>query len=384
MNINMIINKLKDFKKNKKITLNVDWFLIDDAISNTSVDRFIDGGVLCDKDKVIVAIDHDTPSGSEKAAIVQKKLINFAKDNSLSLYNGRGVGSVLLYEKHVKEGDVILSCEDDITVLGALGALGVKVSQDKFTEALETGVINLEGIEIKKIRLTGKLSGNAHSKDIILEIIKRYGTERFKNKIIELSGEALETLTQEDLMTICSLGKKTGAYSILINSQDDGDDIEHTLNLGEIKPLVVMPDSYDKIALAEELEKKEVNEVFLGGTAGGKIEDLRLAAKMLDGKKIAYKLRMIVAPVTSQTYIQALREGLIDIFLDAGCLVMNQGYSTDYGKSQGIVDTTEVLVSAGINNCKGNAGSKDASIYIVSPYLALVTAINGYLGGFYG
>jgi 3-isopropylmalate/(R)-2-methylmalate dehydratase large subunit len=93
---------------------------------------------------------------------------------------------------------------------------------------------------------------------------------------------------------------------------------------------------------------------------------------------------MIVAPVTSQTYIQALREGLIDIFLDAGCLVMNQGYSTDYGKSQGIVDTTEVLVSAGINNCKGNAGSKDASIYIVSPYLAVVTAINGYLGGLNG
>ena len=106
---------------------------------------------------------------------------------------------------------------------------------------------------------------------------------------------------------------------------------------------------------------------------------MRTAAKILKGKKIAYRLRMLVAPVTSTVYIKALQEGLIEIFIDAGCLVMNQGCSADWGKSQGIIDTDEVLVSAGTYNDKGHTGSDTAKIYISSPATAAMTALTGYI-----
>ena len=356
--------------------LEVDLFLVDDAGSNSSIDDLSENFV---KEKIVVVVDHDTPSGSEGAAEIQKKIINFARDKDTRLYNGRGIGSLLLVEDLVKSGDVVLSCEDDITVIGAKGALGIKVTSEELAQAITSGKVTIGARGIKRISLEGSMTGKASAKDIALSIIRDFKGE-LEGQMVKLTGKGLETLTEEGIMTICSMFKKTEAYSVLVD-RDESEDADYEIDLGKVRPLVVMADDYEKIVESDDLERISVNEVFLGGTAGGKIEDLRLVAGMLKDKKIAYRLRFLVAPATSRTYIKALEEGLIDIFLDAGCHVMNQGYSVDYGKSQGIVDADEVLVSAGINNSKGNAGSKDASIYIVSPRLAAEAALSGYLGG---
>ena len=356
--------------------LDVDMFLVDDAESNSSIDRLSEN---FEKEKIVVAVDHDTPSGSEGAAEIQKKIINFARDKGIRLYNGRGIGSMILVEDLVKSGDVVLSCEDDITVIGAKGALGIKVTSKELAGAISCGKFTTGARGVKRLSLEGSLTGKASAKDIVLSIIRDFKGE-LEGQMVKLSGKGLENLTEEGAMTICSMFKKTGAYSVLVDRDESGPS-DYVIDLGKVRPLVVMADNYEKIVDRDEMDKVSVNEVFLGGTAGGKIEDLRLVAGMLKGKKIGYKVRFFIAPASSRTYIEALKEGLIDIFLDAGCLVMNQGYSVDYGKSQGIVDTDEVLVSAGINNSKGNAGSSDASIYIVSPRLAAEAALSGYLGG---
>ena len=141
----------------------------------------------------------------------------------------------------------------------------------------------------------------------------------------------------------------------------------------------MFPNEYTSSPISD-IEHISVQEVFIGGCRGGKLDDLRIAASILKGKKIAYRLRMVVSPASSAIYIQALQEGLIDIFLDSGAIVMNQGCSVCWGKAQGILDAGEVLVSTGSYNCKGCSGSEDSFVYLVSPAIAAKVAINGYLG----
>lgn len=367
----------------EKIKIAVNYCLIDDAESNTSVDFLKSENNLFDNKKVIVAIDHDTPAGSVEAAEIQKKLIEFAKKHNTLFHNGEGIGYLLILEKYIKEGDIVVGCGNHTAIFGAKGAIGFKVKPEKMADILKTGFIEITVPETIMIELTGKLNPGVYSKDVILEIITQLGCKALEGKVIEFVGDGVSNLTEEDLATICSLTGKTGAISAIVNFDKDLDRNSYggsyKYDLGKIKALVVKPDSYNEIVEADTLKEVLVNEVFLGGNAGGKIEDLRIAAKILKGKKIAYRLRMLVAPATSAVYIKAIQEGLIEIFIEAGCLVMNQGFSADWGKSQGIIDTDEVLVSAGTYNEKGHAGSDTAKIYISSPATAAMTALTGYI-----
>lgn len=383
---NKILSKaayLKEITAGENIKIAVSYCLIDDAESNTSVDFLKSEDTLFDNKKVIVAIDHDTPAGSIEAAEIQKKLIEFAKKYNTLLHNGEGIGYQLTLEKYIKNGDIVVGCGNHTAIFGAKSAMGFKVKPEKLTEIIKTGFIEITAPEIIMVELTGKLNPGVYSKDVTLEIIRQVGCKALEGKIIEFVGDGLSNLTEEDLTTICSLAGKTGAISAIVNFDNDLDKDSYCgsykYDLGKIKPLVVKPDSYSEIVEADTLKEVLVNEVFIGGNAGGKIEDLRSAAKVLKGKKIAYRLRMLVAPATSAVYIKALQEGLIEIFIDAGCLVMNQGCSADWGKSQGIIDTDEVLVSAGTYNEKGHAGSDTAKIYISSPATAAMTALTGYI-----
>jgi 3-isopropylmalate/(R)-2-methylmalate dehydratase large subunit len=370
---------IKELNAGENIKLNVDYCLIDDAQSNTSINFLKDEDTLFNKNKVIVAIDHDTPSGSVEAAKIQKKLIEFAKKNNTLLHNGEGIGYQLMLEKYIEEGHIAVGCGSHTAIFGAKGALGFKVSPEKLAEVLKTGYLEITAPEILKVQLAGKLNQGVYSKDVILEIIRTIGSNALEGKIIEFVGSGLSNLTEEDLITICSLAGKTGAVSAIVNLDKDNNSADYKFDLGNVKALVVKPHSYDEIVEAEQLKEIAVNEVFIGGNTGGKIEDLRVAAEILKGKKIAYRVRVIVAPVTSSVYIAALQEGLIETFIDAGCLIMNQGWSVDWGKSQGIIDTNEVLVSAGTCNSKGNAGAETAKIYISSPATAAMTALTGFI-----
>ena len=374
-------SSLNDIKPGEKIVLNVDYCLINDAVSNVAVDYIKDEDKLFDSKKVVVVIDHDTPSGSEDAAKVQKKLIAFAKKHDTHFHHGEGVPYQILIDKYVKLGNIVVGCGRHTAVYGAVGAIGFSRAPEQILEVLKSGKLEIEMPEIVKVELTGQLSNGVYAKDIILNIIKEIGENALQNKIIEFTGDAFKNLTLNDKITICNLAGRTGAVSAVVSTEEVSDDDKYCgalkYDLSKMKSMTVNPDSFGEIVDTSSIENIAVNEVFIGGCSGGRIEDLRIAANILKGKHVAYKVRLIIAPITQDVFVQASNEGLISTFIDSGALVMNQGCSVCWGKSQGIIDTDEVLVSSGSCNGKGNAGAETAKIYVTSTAVAATSAITG-------
>lgn len=372
-------------KVGDQVQITLDWILLNDAAAHTSIDAVGKTSIEPSKGKVAVFLDHDTPSGSEAVSLIQRKLINFAKAHDTIFYNGAGVGYQLMLDAHVQAKQVVAGCGQHIAVFGAIGALGIKVDPAAMAGALQTGGISVLVPQTVKIMLTGQLQSGVYAKDIILELIRTVGTEELAGNVLEFIGPAVQTLTLNDRITICNLVGKTNAVSAVMNLTESADwqecNANMQLDLSRIRPLIALPDSFDQIFEVSHLDNIPVNEVFVGGCSGGRIEDLRVAAGIVRGKKVARGVRLMVAPVTSAVYVQALREGLITDFIEAGAVVMNQGCSVCWGKSQGIIDTDEVLVSAGSYNYKGCAGAMTAKVYVASAAIAANSAVAGFITG---
>jgi 3-isopropylmalate/(R)-2-methylmalate dehydratase large subunit len=373
---NILLDQAKR-KETNKVILSNPYYIIDDAEAYPL-------NILNDKalnlSKVIVCIDHDTPSSTSEASEKQKRLIEFSRQNNLPINNGTGIGIQLLIENQLKSGDVVLGCGYDVFAAGSKGALGIKVNLDELVQAVACNCIEIDLPEVIFVELTGKLSNDSYIKDLILTVIKDLNSVDVRGKVVEFYGDGLSNLSEDDFITLCALVGKTNALSALINLNCSNANNSLKYDLSTISSMVALPDDYKNIVSVKDLDDKVlVNQVFLGGNSGGKISDLRVAAGILKGKKIAKGLRMIVAPSTSKVYIQMLNEGLFDTFLKAGCVIMNQGYSADYAKAPGVLDNQEVCVSAGDNNDKELMGGKDSKIYIVSPSTASKTSLLGYL-----
>lgn len=374
---------LETVQVNDSVSVQVDYCLINDAVSHQSIDYLTDEDVLFNKQQVAVIIDHDTPSGSESSSMIQRKLINFAKKHDTIYYHGEGVGYQLMLDNYVKQGQIIAGTGEHMAVFGAAGALGLTVKPELLANVLKTGVLDLEVPEFVNIKLTGQVGAGVYAKDIMLTVIREFG-DHLAGKIIVFSGETCTALTRNDKITICNLAGKTKAVSAVFPADEsccDNDmyDAVYRLVVSTVRPAIVKPDSYEEIVPVQELAGMRVNEVFIGGCAAGRIEDLRLAADIIRGKKVAKGVRLLVAPITSAVYVQALQEGLLTEFIDAGAVVMNQGCSVCWGKSQGIIDTDEVLLSAGSYNSKGWSGAATAKIYIASAATAAASAMAGVI-----
>ena len=365
-----------------ELTLAVDYCLVNDAAAHQSLDFLAAGDAPFDPSRVAVVLDHDTPSGSEAVSAIQRKLINFAQRHNTIFYNGEGVGYQLLLDNHVKAGQIIVGCGEHIAIFGAAGALGLKLTPEALAAVIKTGTLTITAPEVVNIELTGTFAPGVQAKDVILTVLKNVGTATLAGKMIEFSGDAFKTFTLNDRITLCNLAGQTGALTAVVNlDKTDPDNYKecYRIAIEDVSVCLAKPDNLEDIVEVQQLQSIPVNEVFIGGCSGGRIEDLRIAAGIMRGKKAARGVRLMIAPVTSQVYVQALREGLITDFIDADAVVMNQGCSVCWGKSQGIIDTNEVLVSAGSYNCQGCAGAPTAKIYLASAATAATSAITGVI-----
>ena len=363
--------------------ISVDFCLVNDAQSHHSIDFLTEEDRLFDPEKVAVIIDHDTPSGSEKVSAIQRKLIRFAQKHRAIFHQGEGVGYQLLLDRYVKTGQIVVGCGEHVGVFGAVGAIGLKVSPEELAEVLKTGFVSLPISQWVEIRLSGQLSPAVTAKDLALAIISKLVSKTIAGKMIRFTGDGLVTLSLSERITLCNLAGKTAARTCVIADEpvqgSQSASVFHSFDLAAIRPMVAGPDSFETIVEVINAGSVPVNEVFVGGCSSGRIEDLRLAAGIIRVKKVARRVRLMIAPVTSQAYVQALQEGLIEDFIDAGAIVMNQGCSVCWGKSQGVLDAEEVLLSAGSYNYKGCAGSSEAKVYVVSAATAVASAIQGVL-----
>lgn len=367
---------VQQFSETQQTTCSLvpDYIMLTDTISDAMLEK-LENLDIPSKNKLIVCIDHDTPNSSIAVGKKQRRLLTWALDRNLTVEKCQGVGYIRLLESYVKHNDIIAGTGYHMAGLGAAGALGIRMTEDELWETIKNDKVTLPHPAVLTISLTGTMPNYVSIQDVALAIQKEYSNKIDDHTLIVFKDET--GLTTDQRYDLCHFAQQYGACSALFTEETIS--CNTRFDISATQPLVVLPGTSNQTEYLGALHDIHVNEVFIGGCRGGKLEDLRAAAAILKGKHIAYRLRLVVTPATSSIYLQALREGLIDIFLDCGAVVMNQGCSVCWGKAQGILDAGEVLVSTGSYHYPGCCSDTNADVYLVSPCTAAHCAITGTL-----
>lgn len=383
-------------------TVNLDRMMSNDGTTHLTVDMYnnqLNHPHIADPRKLVFIVDHNVPSDNPKTAASQKKMRDFARENSIDFWEGKGVCHQIMMENYVCSGELIFGADSHTCSYGAIGAFGTGVGCTDFLYGMVTGTSWVLVPETVKFNLIGKLPDGVYARDLILEIIGTVGANGCNYQVMEFTGEGAKTLSISDRIALCNMAVEAGAKTGIFEPDEkaiayleehgrkpkavyhsDPDAVyarEYTFDLSKIRPVVAKPDFVDNLCPAEEVRGIKIDEAFLGSCNNGRIEDLRVGASILKGHKVADSVRFLVVPASLEIYKQALKEGLIDIFMDAGAIVMNPNCSVCWGSCQGVIGENEVLISTGTRNFKGRAGHPSSKVYLGSAATVTASAIAG-------
>ena len=383
-------------------TVNLDKMMSNDGTTHLTVDMYnnqLKHPHIADPKKLVFIVDHNVPSDNPKTAASQKKMRDFARENGIDYWEGKGVCHQIMLENYVRSGELIFGADSHTCSYGAVGAFGTGVGCTDFLYGMVTGTSWVLVPETVKFNLVGKLPEGVYARDLILEIIGTVGANGCNYQVMEFTGEGARTLSISDRIALCNMaveaGAKTGIFEpdekaiayleehgrkpkAIYHSDPDAVYVrEYTFDLSKIRPVVAKPDFVDNLCPAEEVRGIKIDEAFLGSCNNGRIEDLRVGASIIKGHKVADSVRFLVVPASLEIYKQALKEGLIDIFMDARAIVMNPNCSVCWGSCQGVIGENEVLISTGTRNFKGRAGHPSSKVYLGSAATVTASAIAG-------
>ena len=382
-------------------TVELDRLMSNDGTTHLTIDMYnkLKHPHIKDKKKLVWIVDHNIPSDSPKTAASHKKMRDFARENGITYYEGEGVCHQVMMENHVRPGELIFGADSHTCAYGALGAFGTGVGCTDYLYAMVTGTSWLLVPETLRFNLTGKLPEGVYARDLILTIIGKIGANGANYKAMEFAGEGLKSLNMSDRISICNLCVEAGAKTalmeadevalnylkehgrkpkVLFTSDPDANFAAvYDIDLSEIQPIVAKPHFVDNVVPAKESLGVHIDEAFLGSCNNGRIEDLRVGAALLKGRKVHPLVRFLVVPASRSIYKQAADEGLLDIFMEAGAIVMNPNCSVCWGSCQGVIGEGETLISTGTRNFKGRAGHRDSFVYLASAATVTASAIMG-------
>ncbi len=353
-----------------------DYIMVTDALSDKTIDAIL-SEPLVQGGRVIVCIDHDTPNSSIDIGARQRRLIRWAVEKGLAIESCQGIGYIRLIEKYIQEGQIVAGTGSHMAGLGSAGVLGITVTEEELLSVISGRPLQLACPSVQRIAIRGSMAETVSAQDAALALLAMLKQTGRTGDLLLFAKEDMTGFSQDQCYDFCHLLQQAGGFSAIIMDTEQTPSM--TFDISAVCPLVVQPGKQTHIVPLKEQVPVPVQEVFIGGCRGGKVSDLRAAASVLRGKRIAYRLRLIVAPATSNVYLQALQEGLIDIFLDAGAVVMNQGCSVCWGRAQGILDAGETLVSTGSYHYPGCSGDVSAKVYLTSPQVAARCALSGIL-----
>ena len=351
--------------------------------------------------KTIFFFDHASPSPKFELSNDHTFLREFAERTGSQVSDvGWGISHQVVAESVVKPGDVVIGADSHTCTGGALGAFATGVGSTDAAVAMALGKIWLRVPETIQVIVEGKLPIGVYGKDIILHLIGKIGAAGATYKALEFTGDTIQDLEMAGRMSIANMAVEAGAKVGLFPSDEvtrnwldrmsrpkdfrrlfpDSDAIYETtvrINAGELKPTIACPHQVDNTKTIDEIGEVKVDQVYLGTSCNGRLEDLQIAAKILKGKKIHPKTRMIVTPGSRQVYLEALKDGTMEILIELGALAMPPGCGACVGVHEGVVGDGEICLATQPRNFKGRMGSPKSFIYLGSPAVAAATAIEG-------
>ncbi len=366
------------------------------------------GKPVFDRDRIYLVPDHFTPNKDIKSAEQAKVMRDFVKAEKITHYFdvGRmGIEHVLLPEQGlVAPGDMIIGADSHTCTYGALGAFATGVGSTDAGVAMAMGQIWFKVPEAIKVELMGKPNRWVTGKDIVLELIGRIGVDGARYKAIEFTGDGVAHLAMADRLTICNMAieaggkcgvfpydERTEAYVTGRVKRDftpvaaDEDAVYSEtviIDLAALKPVVAFPHLPSNTHYVDEIAKDiAIDQVIIGSCTNGRYEDLAAAAAIFKDRKVADFVRCIVIPGSQAVYDEAIKTGLVDIFVDAGCAVSTPTCGPCLGGYMGIMAAGERTVSTTNRNFRGRMGHVDSEVYLVSPYVAAASAVLGRIAG---
>lgn len=400
---------LAEVKAGQLIEAELDLVLGNDITSPVAIhemDKMKVTGVF-DKDKIALVPDHFVPNKDIKSAEHCKCVREFACKHDITNYfevGEMGIEHALLPEKGLTvAGDVIIGADSHTCTYGALGAFSTGVGSTDMAAGMATGKAWFKVPSAIKFNITGKLSKWVSGKDVILHIIGMIGVDGALYKSMEFVGDGIANLTMDDRFTIANMAIEAGGkngifpvdalaeeymkehskreYKIYEADEDAEYEEEYTIDLSKLQPTIAFPHLPENTRTIDEVGEIVIDQVVIGSCTNGRIDDLRIAAAVLKDKKVAKGKRCIILPATQSIYLQAIEEGLIQTFIQAGAVVSTPTCGPCLGGYMGILAAGEKCVSTTNRNFVGRMGHVDSEIYLASPAVAAASAVTGKISG---
>ena len=401
---------LPEVKAGQLINAKLDIVLGNDITTPVAINEFERAGFdrVFDKEHIAIVLDHFVPNKDIKSATQSKQCREFAnKYDILNFYDvgQMGIEHALLPEKGiVTAGDCVIGADSHTCTYGALGAFSTGVGSTDMAAGMATGMAWFKVPSAIKFVLTGKFNPRVSGKDLILHIIGMIGVDGALYKSMEFTGPGVAGLTMDDRLCICNMAIEAGAkngifpvdektveyldahcekpYTVYEADEDAVYDDVVEIDLSKVRPTVAFPHLPGNAKTIDEIEAEEqvkIDQVVIGSCTNGRMEDMRKAAAILKGHTVHPDVRVMVVPATQKIYKQCIKEGLLDIFVDAGCAVNTPSCGPCMGGHMGVMAAGEKCVSTTNRNFVGRMGHVDSLIYLASPEVAAASAIKGYI-----
>ncbi len=385
--IERIIAKKADretVKVGEELSVKVDLAIAHDVTGPLAVEQFLKIGCkeVFDKDKVVFVMDHNIPCSSVDSRIQHRTIHEFCNRFGAKIY-GRAEGVIhqVVHEEGLyKKGDIIVGADSHTCTAGAYGVVAIPLGSTELAAVMALGELDLEVPETYLINIDGKLNPGVYAKDIILYVIGRFGTNGFTDKAVVFSGSTILGLSNEDKMTISNMMIEMGA---MIGYIDQGDEeigeikTVYNINAANIPPVAACPSSPGNVKPIKEVEGQKINQAVIGSCTNGRLSDMRIAAEVLKGRRIANGVNMVIVPASKRILDKMEEEGLTKIFREAGAVVTNPGCGPCFGAHQGLLSKDDVAISTTNRNFPGRMGHKEAKIYLASPRTVAESAVKG-------
>lgn len=385
------------------VICNISWAIAQDGTGPLAIRRLQEAGLakVFDPKRVIFFIDHAAPSPRKELSNAHLQIRSFAKETGARVSDiQEGVCHQRMVEKFVSPGDLLIGADSHTCTSGALGAFSTGMGSTDVAIGMALGKVWLKVPPTIRIEVRGDFRPGVYAKDLILSVIGQLTADGATYKALEFGGPTISAMSMSDRFTLCNMAVEAGAKTGLIATdeitreylvkQGRGEqfreiapdpDAEYeqvlTIQAEEIEPMIALPHTVDNVQPVQKVAGTKIQQVFIGTCTNGRLEDLEIAARILDGQQVAPNVRLIVTPASRAIYLKAIQQGIIEKLIRAGAVVTATGCGPCVGIHQGILGDGEACLSTQNRNFLGRMGNPEGFIYLSSPATAAYSALKG-------